>query len=327
MHTNENVVVDAVITWVDSSDVVWQNNINKYLENKIDWSNNETVNSYHSINEIEIAILSIIKYAPFVRNIFLVTDNQKPTNIISLKQEATKSNINLEIIDHKVIFKDNESYLPTFNSCSIITALYKIPTLSEYFIIFNDDTFLMRETKVEDFFINKLPVIRGRWDSYYEDKTIRKLAVKLKSIFKKIDNEKTGYKLAQQKSAKLLGFKKYLRRDHTPVSMRKSTIEEYFKLNPNFLDNNIKYRFRNNSQFIISSLSNHLEIKNKTFILENNFNLSYFQSYNNLKIIFKLFWFDMDKTKKFMCFQSLESANKKTLKYILNWIQKKLDKI
>jgi hypothetical protein len=35
MHTNGNVLVDAVITWVDSTDVVWQNNINKYLENKI----------------------------------------------------------------------------------------------------------------------------------------------------------------------------------------------------------------------------------------------------------------------------------------------------
>jgi hypothetical protein len=35
MCNNKNFPVDAVITWVDSTDVVWQNNINKYLENKL----------------------------------------------------------------------------------------------------------------------------------------------------------------------------------------------------------------------------------------------------------------------------------------------------
>jgi len=29
--------IDAVITWVDSSDVVWQNQINQYLEKKNSW--------------------------------------------------------------------------------------------------------------------------------------------------------------------------------------------------------------------------------------------------------------------------------------------------
>ena len=52
MHTNGNVLVDAVITWVDSTDVVWQNNINKYLENKIDWNNENTINAYHSKCEV-----------------------------------------------------------------------------------------------------------------------------------------------------------------------------------------------------------------------------------------------------------------------------------
>lgn len=33
----------------------------------------------------------------------------------------------------------------------------------------------------------------------------------------------------------------------------------------------------------------------------------------------------MDKTKKFMCFQMLVLANSKTLSYILNWIDEKLE--
>lgn len=325
MYNNENFPVDVVITWVDSTDVVWQNNINKYLENKIDWNNNKTINAYHSINEIEITIISIIKNAKFIKNIYLVTDNQQPKDFDKLQVLAKKSKVNLVVIDHTIIFKGYEHYLPTFNSLTIETMIFRIPNLNEHFLCFNDDFFLMKETKIEDFFIGNLTVIRGRWDSYYEDKKIRKLALKLKSIFKKVEPNKGGYKLYQQNTAKLLGLKKYLRVDHTPVSMKKSTIEEYFELNPKSLDHNIKYRFRHKTQFLFMSLSNHLEIKKNTFILKNNFNLSYYQSYNYLKVIFKLFLFDTDKTKKFMCFQMLVLANKKTLSYILNWIDKKLE--
>jgi hypothetical protein len=325
MCNNKNFPVDAVITWVDSTDVVWQNNINKYLEKKIDWNNNKTINAYHSINEVEITIISIIKNAKFVKNIYVVTDNQQPKDFDKLQVLAKQSKVNLVVIDHTIIFKGYEHYLPTFNSLTIETMIFRIPNLNEHFLFFNDDFFLMKETKIEDFFIGNATVIRGKWDSYYEDKPIRKLALKLKSIFKKVDPNKGGYKLYQQNTAKLLGLKKYLRIDHTPVSIKKSTIEAYFKLNPKSLDHNIKYKFRHKTQFLIMSLSNHLEIKKNTFILKNNFNLSYYQSYNYLKVIFKLFLFDKDKTKKFMCFQMLVLANKKSLSYILNWIDKKLD--
>ena len=317
--------IDAVITWVDSSDVVWQNQINQYLEKKIDWNNKKDATRYNSINEVEIAILSIIKYAKFIKNIFLVTDNQSPENFDKLQKKARTNNVNLELVDHKIIFRDYKNYLPTFNSCSIITMLYQIPNLSDRFVIFNDDTFLMRETSILDFFIDEKPIIRGRWDTFYEDKFFRNIAVKIKSTFKKVDPKKTGYKLVQQKSAKLLGFKKYIRRDHTPVSVRKSILIDYFSKNPEFLENNIKHRFRDNSQFIISSLSNHLEVKNNSYVLENNLHLIYFQGYNHFIIKLKLYFFDTDKSKKFMCLQSLELAKKNTLKYIFTWIDEKLD--
>jgi len=184
MKDNEVPAIDAVITWVDSGDKNWQLKINKYLDKKIDWSDKKASIRYNSINEIEIAISSIIKYAPFIRNIFLVTDNQQPENFELLQKKAHIHNMNLELIDHKVIFRNHQNYLPTFNSCSIITMLYKLPNLAEHFIVFNDDTFLMRETNVNDFFKNGLPVIRGRWDTFYEDKFFRKVYIQIKSIFK-----------------------------------------------------------------------------------------------------------------------------------------------
>lgn len=318
--------IDAVITWVDGNDENWQKKFNNHTEIQINWADKKDTIRYNSIDEIEIAIKSIIKFAPFIRTIFLVTDHQVPEGMANLLALSSKAAINLSVIDHTIIFKDYEAFLPCFNSISIISMLYRIPDLAEHFIIFNDDTFLMKPTSKEDFFKGDYPIVRGFWDKYYEDRIARNLYVNFLSVFgEKINIRESGYKKAQQKSAKLLGLKKYIRRGHTPVSMRKSTIQNFFKEHPKVFENNIKHRFRNESQFMISSLSNHLEAKQNTYFLENDLKLTYFQSYKSLSVIkMKLKKFTLNKNKLFMCFQNLEIAEKKQLNYIFNWIDYKL---
>lgn len=321
----ENHNIDAVITWVDGSDREWQKKINQYSPVRIDFEKKKESVRYNSIGEIDIAIKSIIKFASFVNNIFLITDNQKPENFESLKKIAKEKGINLVLIDHKIIFKDYEKYLPCFNSCSIGNMLFRVPNLSEYFIIFNDDTFLMRETQPSDFFINDKPIVRGKWKDFYENKSLRNFFYKLLSYFGKT-KRKGGFKTFQQTSAKLAGVNKYVRRFHTPVSIRKSTVENFFKQN-DLLESNIKHRFRNNEQFIISSLSEHLEIKNNTYHFKNNAQLTYFRSYKyHFMVVLKLFLFRVNKKKLFMTFQSLELADKNTISYIFNWIDQRLKK-
>jgi hypothetical protein len=142
------------------------------------------------------------------------------------------------------------------------------------------------------------------------------------SFFGKTKN-KGGFKTFQQTSAKLAGVKKYVRRFHTPVPIRKSTVENFFKEN-DILESNIKHRFRNNDQFIISSLAEHLEIKNKSYHFKNNAQLTYFRSYKyHFMVVLKLFLFEKNKRKLFMTFQSLELADKKTIDYIFSWISKR----
>ncbi|MDX1719734.1 MAG: Stealth CR1 domain-containing protein, partial [Salegentibacter mishustinae] len=84
----ENIQVDAVITWVDGNDKNWQKKINTYSDSKINFSSENHLKRYNSIGEIDIAIKSIIKFAPFIKNIFLVTDNQSPESFDSLKSLA-----------------------------------------------------------------------------------------------------------------------------------------------------------------------------------------------------------------------------------------------
>ena len=41
------------------------------------------------------------------------------------------------------------------------------------------------------------PIIRGRWDSFYEDKFFRKIFTQVKGLIKKEEAKKVGYKFEE----------------------------------------------------------------------------------------------------------------------------------
>ena len=312
--------IDAVITWVDSSDKAWRSKINEHLDKKIDWNNKKESIRYNSINEIDIAILSILKFATYIKNIYVVTDNQQPENFEKLKKEALILNVNLELVDHEIIFRGYEEYLPTFNSQTIETMLYKIPNLSEHFIYFNDDFFLINPTKPNDFFSNGYPVLRGKWLEYDENIWYQKILNhrKKKRVF--------SYRYVKEDSAKLLGYNNHYDFNHTPYPLRKSTIHFFFIEHPKLLKKNLKYRFRDKNQFLLQGVANHLEIKNKSCFLESDLALVYTHKYSWFSILKKVFKSELRGEKVlFLCLQNLETASNSKLKFLLKWIDKKLD--
>lgn len=314
--------IDAVLTWVDSSDVVWRKKINNYLPKKIDWKNKKASTRYNSVNEIEIAIVSIIKNASYIRNIFLVTDNQIPNNFEKLKKLALKYSINLSIVDHRVIFKGYEEFLPTFNSQSIETLLYRIPDLAEHFIYLNDDMFIIRETKPNDFFKEGKPVLRGKWVNYNEDVFVKKIFTNWRK------KNKVTHRRAKEMGSKLVGFNKNFTFYHVPYPMRKSTFEKYFNENKNILISNIKHKFRDLEQFVPQSLINHIEIKNNYCFLDNNVSLIYFQTFrkfSKIKLRLKRMEKKYNNKALFMCLQSLELADKDSLRLLMNYLDVQLD--
>ncbi|KUO69544.1 MAG: Stealth CR1 domain-containing protein [Lutibacter sp.] len=320
-HTNVDFEIDAVIAWVDGNDEAHLNKMTHYVEDKSKLGNQQFRTRFDQVNEIEFSVKSILKYAPFVRNIFIVTDGQTPLFLKNHREEYPK----VKIVDHKEIFKGFESYAPTFNSVSIETMLYRIPNLAEHFIYFNDDVFLMRKIKVNDFFSNGFPVLRGKFKSFDSGiwyKVIHQKIVKL--LGKTTKDKKYGYKKAQQNIAVKLGFRKYLRLDHTPAAIRKSTVKNYFEEHPEMIIHNIKHRFREPSQYMIQSLANHLEIQNKTCVIKNDYQLGYLQSYKKPLLWYKLKLknFEKDPNTLFLCLQSLDQCPKHKLNYILNWLKK-----
>lgn len=310
--------IDAVITWVDGGDEAHRKKMLPFLEDKNIVKKKSFRMRFDQVEEIKFTVNSILKYATFVRTIYIVTDNQIP-NFLKDKKEGVYRNV--VVVNHEAIFKEDSHVLPVFNCRPIETKLYEIPNLSEHFIYFNDDMFLLREVKETDFFIEGKPVIRGRWLPFNE------------SLFYKrwFNSEKkknrAGHKKAQEKSAKLLGFKKYFKFHHTPAPMRKSTFRNFFKEQREVELLNIVHKFRNKEQYTAQGLANHIEIKNETAILKKDYQLIYFQNYKKpfAWLKFKLNRFTKRSNKLFLNMQSLDQCPKEKRSYVLNWLENKYE--
>ena len=78
MANYKNLKVDAVITWVDGNDIEHRGKMSKHLKNKKSLNIKPVRMRFDQVGEIEFAVKSILKYAKFIRNIYIITDNQKP---------------------------------------------------------------------------------------------------------------------------------------------------------------------------------------------------------------------------------------------------------
>ena len=130
-----NNQIDAVIAWVDGSDPVLNEKRNTYLGRSDSSSLRSGAHStrFASDNEIRYCVLSIMKFAPFIRNIYIITDGQDPDLYDDIKKYFPERLSSFRVIDHKEIFEGYEQYLPTFNSISIGHMIWRIKGLSDNF--------------------------------------------------------------------------------------------------------------------------------------------------------------------------------------------------
>lgn len=144
----KNTPIDAVYTWVNGSDKEWIEKKKQAVINK--GLNPESVpchdSRYRDNEELRYSLRSLEKYAPWIRHIYIITDNQIP-------EWLDRGNDKVRIIDHRDVFHD-KTLLPTFNSNAIEANLHHIKDLSETFLYFNDDVFLGNHAEKKDFFTN-----------------------------------------------------------------------------------------------------------------------------------------------------------------------------
>jgi hypothetical protein len=308
MSPNASHPIDAVILWVDGNDPLHRQKMLPYISEKTDPKKENSRTRFEQVDEIEFTVKSLLKYAPYLSNIFLITDNQTPQFLKKSNNENTYKKV--KIIDHKTIYKGHEEVLPIFCSRSIETCMYRIPNLAEHFIYLNDDFFLINQTHPSDFFKNGLPVLRGKWLKYDED-----------ILYKKLRKLRQGHKYAQQRAAHLAGHKRYFNFKHTPHPIRRSTLEQYFKEHKEVFIENIHHKFRDNKyQFLTQGLANHLEISNGSCYLESDLRLIYLRSYKKPLQWLEMKFKNISSQKLFLGLQSLDRCPKNKLDFLLNWL-------
>tara|TARA_B100001057_G_scaffold500169_1_gene613858 strand:+ start:3551 stop:4558 length:1008 start_codon:yes stop_codon:yes gene_type:complete len=309
--------IDIVVAWVDGADPeIRQKKISFLKSNGSFFHPGASQTRFHSLNEVEYCVLSILKFAPFIRNIFIVTDQQDPKIDRAIKKYFPERFRDIRIVDHNEIFEGYEDYIPTFNSICISNMLWRIKGLSDQFVYFNDDIFLLRPVNPSDWFVNNKPVLRGRWSfPPYERLLWDKLKEKFMRFFtsKKYQERSASFQVNQWNAAKKLGFRwRYFRSGHTPVALNRQTLKNYFDNHPEMLKKNISFRFRNYYQFNTVALANHLEIKsgNKNRMISQVIYLRPHkrgEDYVNRKLSIA----GNNKNFLFICVQSLDLVNVK----------------
>lgn len=205
--------------------------------------------------EIKYCVWSILRFCPFIRRVFVVTDDQKPDALESLVAANPDWASRIEIVSHRSIYGEHDDLLPVFSSRSVETMLYRIPDLAEQFIYLNDDIFIGRSLTADYFFRDGRPVLRGQLRRFPNNSTTW-----FKAIFRR-GPKRAGFKEAQQMAARLAGrTDDYLLAGHHPHAMRRSTMAAFLEQDVTALRAQAGYRFRSPAQFSPIGLANNLEL-------------------------------------------------------------------
>jgi UDP-N-acetylglucosamine-lysosomal-enzyme len=136
--------IDVVYTWVNGSDTKHEETLKIYLNKNFEKIDIFSKSRFFDNDELKFSLRSLEKHAPWIRNVYIVTNGQVP-------HWLDLNNPRVKIITHEKIFA-NKSHLPTFNSAAIEVNLHRIEGLSKMFLYFNDDMLLMNDIFLDDFY-------------------------------------------------------------------------------------------------------------------------------------------------------------------------------
>jgi hypothetical protein len=146
--------IDFVVTWVDGGDPEWRERKRAAAAAEGGKASSDAVANgdgrYRDLGLLRYWFRGVERFAPWVRKVFFVTCGQKPDWL-------DESHPKLRLLDHRDYIPGE--WLPTFHSNTIELNLHRVPELSERFVLFNDDTFLLRPRDPGDFFRRGLPVL------------------------------------------------------------------------------------------------------------------------------------------------------------------------
>lgn len=249
--------IDIIIPWVDGSDPEWIEEYNKYTFKYKDGGHEAR---FRELGLLRYLFRGIERFAPWVNKVFFVTCGHYPDWL-------NLDNPKLRFVKHSEYIP--EKYLPTFSSRTIDLNFHRINDLSERFIYFNDDMYLIDNVSPKLFFreggpcdmYKGLPMETG---NMYQHAVLNDLIL-LNEKFSKQEMDKKN--IAKWLSLKN-GFASVIRNIiywerpyyvgfddiHQPNAYLKSSYEEIWELFPEELDATCQCKFReheNVNQYLI----------------------------------------------------------------------------
>lgn len=239
--------IDIVVPWVDGGDLEWQKEKAQYKASK---NNDDNINRYRDWDLLKYWFRGIEKFAPWVNKIHFITWGHLPDWL-------NTENEKLHVVKHKDYIP--EKYLPVFSANPIELNIHRIEGLSDEFIYFNDDMYVINNLSPEDFFVDGLPVDTAvenplRFNPGGIDHIIGNDMTLINKNFNKREvvrkNKKQWFSLkaptAALKNLYMLpvnSFSAFVN-PHIPIPYLKSTIEELWEKEGSILDDTSSHRFR-----------------------------------------------------------------------------------
>lgn len=233
--------MDVVYTWVDATDPDWQAAYLDYADKEsIEFAEAADSRRYLDREELRYSLRALWLYAPFVRNIFIVTAGHLPDWLDT-------DHPRIQHVTHADVFPD-AACLPTFNSHAIEACLHRVPGLSERFLYLNDDVFLGREVAPGDFFTQaglmksrfaqssyawRVPPGEGAWPTDWVSYNANRL---IEAQF---------------------GMQFQRKHQHVPMALRKEVLEEIEAWYPEAIEGTRAARFRARTDLSVPSMLAH----------------------------------------------------------------------
>lgn len=294
--------IDIVVLWVDGSDPEFIREKQTVTGQVADLNQeNDGEQRYRDYGIFNYWFRMIEKHAPWVNRVYLVTNGQKPE---WLNLEHPK----LRWITHKEFMP--KEYLPSFNSSAIEMNLHRIEDLSENYLYFNDDMYLIKDSQPSDFYKKNQPKLLAVYDAlvpwspftniYHNDVELiyRHFPNKkaLKSSPWKFFNYRYGFLVLKNLLLLPWGPTGYVNQ-HLPVPMKKSTLAHLWDIEGEILDRTSRNKIRDYGVDVNQYICQHWQIEsNQFFPMSKNFVETI--GLNQVDKLDKIF---DDKHKKLLC--------------------------
>lgn len=315
--------IDIVVLWVDGSDPEFIRK-KQAVTGQVSPVNHDIDGDqrYRDYGTFHFWFRMIEKHAPWVNHIYLVTNGQKP-DWLNLKHPK------LRWITHKEFMP--KEYLPSFNSSAIELNIHRIEGLSEHFIYFNDDMFMIKDTQPSDFYKNGQPKLLAVYDALVPWSSFTKIyrndveliyrhfphKEAMKSSPWKFFNYRYGFLTLKNLLLFPWGPTGYVNQ-HLPVPVKKSTLAHLWDIEGEILDRTSRNQIRDYGVDVNQYICQHWQIESNQFYpMSKNFG-----EYIDINQVSQLDRIFNNKKRKLLCVNDDENFNEKNLLCFIEKLEK-----